>query len=635
MITQDTIDKILFTARIEEVVGDFVNLKKRGVNMLGLCPFHNEKTPSFTVSPAKGIYKCFGCGKGGNSLNFIMDHEQLSYPEALRYLADKYNIEIEETEQRQEEIAHKTERESLYILLAAAQKHYSEILYNDEEGRTIGLEYLKERQLNPDIIKSFGLGWSQKGRDAFSNWALKNGFTKEYLVKTGMSFETDQGTLLDRYHERVMFPIHNLSGKVVGFGGRIIRSTGKEAKYINSPETEVYNKSKILYGLNQAKKAIRQQDECIIVEGYMDVLAMVQAGIENVAASSGTSLTEDQLRLVKRFTDNVIFLFDGDAAGQKAALRAIDMALEQELNVKMLLLPPEHDPDSFVKAFDLEEVKTYFENNSQNFVQFRCSLLPEDEKRDPIKKSKVVKELLASVLLINDNIKRTLFIKEIEKALAIDEKTLYEELRRMFVEKVKKDNKTPEVNISLPPAEKQVEEAPIADTSTIRQEKAIVKALLLYGDKVYDEEHTVSQYMLQELTDLEWEDAGCQKVIEAFQAAAEKGEIILDFTNMIAVEDTEVHDLVTGLITERYSLSDNWTKALGRPVVKPVDNYREEIHSALNHFKLRKVMKLIHKNEEDLAKATGEEELNELLAVHIHLSEMKRSIAKQIGAVIV
>jgi len=378
LITNDTIDRIMNTVRIEEVVGDFVTLKRRGVNLLGLCPFHNEKTPSFTVSPAKGIYKCFGCGKAGNSVNFIMDHEQLSYPEALKYLAAKYHIEVEETIQKKEEIEQKTERDSLFILMGAAQKFYSEKLYESEEGKTIALPYLKERELNPNIIESFQLGWSGMGREEFSKWAIENGYSKEYLLKTGMSFETDSGIVLDRFHERIMFPIHNIAGKVAGFGGRILKNNAKEAKYINSPETDIYNKSKILYGLFQARKAIRQKDECIIVEGYMDVLALHQAGIENVAASSGTSLTEDQLRLVKRFTDNVTFLFDGDAAGQKASLRAIDMALEQELNVKMLSLPVEHDPDSFVKTFDIETVENYFKDQSKNFVDFRAGLLSED-----------------------------------------------------------------------------------------------------------------------------------------------------------------------------------------------------------------------------------------------------------------
>jgi DNA primase len=513
MITQETIERIISAARVEEVVSDFVSLKKRGVNYIGRCPFHNEKTPSFTVSPVKGIYKCFGCGKAGNSVNFVMEHEQLSYPEALRWLAGKYHIEIEETG-RQEETVDKTERESLYILLEAASQYYIRQLNQTEEGKTIAQPYLKERQLSQKIIESFALGWAHTGWDNFSAWALKNGYQKDFLLRTGISFETQDGKVGDRFRERIMYPIHNLSGKVVGFGGRILKSNAKEAKYINSPETEIYNKSRILYGLFQAKKAIRQADLCIVVEGYMDVLALHQAGIENVVASSGTSLTEDQLRLARRFSENLIFLFDGDAAGQKASVRGLDLALQQGLNPRVVTLPVEHDPDSFAKEHDKEEIEAYLREHALDFVAFRTGLMTDDERRDPIKKAAVLKELLDMVLLLPDRLRQAFFVKEIERRMEMQEDFLYQELRRMEIAKHKQDNKGQNVNITPPPVPKQRTQTDLVGTEP--QERHVIKTLLLYGDKPYNEEQTVAQYVCQELVGIgfEWNDVMSAGVFE-------------------------------------------------------------------------------------------------------------------------
>jgi len=617
------------TVRIEEVVGDFVTLKRRGVNLLGLCPFHNEKTPSFTVSPAKGIYKCFGCGKAGNSVNFIMDHEQLSYPEALKYLAAKYHIEVEETIQKKEEIEQKTERDSLFILMGAAQKFYSEKLYESEEGKTIALPYLKERELNPNIIESFQLGWSGMGREEFSKWAIENGYSKEYLLKTGMSFETDSGIVLDRFHERIMFPIHNIAGKVAGFGGRILKNNAKEAKYINSPETDIYNKSKILYGLFQARKAIRQKDECIIVEGYMDVLALHQAGIENVAASSGTSLTEDQLRLVKRFTDNVTFLFDGDAAGQKASLRAIDMALEQELNVKMLSLPVEHDPDSFVKTFDIETVENYFKDQSKNFVDFRAGLLSEDILRDPIKKSEVAREMINSVILIRDNIKRSLYIREIAKALDIEEKVLNDELRRMAASKFKKDNNAPDLNIE-PQAFSQEQELQ-TPLSADKQEKQLIKVLLLYGDRLYADDMTCAQYIYRAVSEMDWENKDCFEIFTQYKEITEAENKAVDINYLIQDKSEDMRRFIYDIITDRYQLSPGWEKFLGRTIIGPDYNYRDEIKSAIGYLKLTKVNKMLEENLKGLPQLETDEAVDELFSIHIALLSMKKQLVSELG----
>lgn len=634
MISQETIERILSVTNVEEVVGDFVTLKKRGANLLGLCPFHNEKSPSFTVSPAKGIYKCFGCGKAGNSVNFVMEVEGFSYPEALKYLANKYNIEIEETQSRPEEIQHKTDRESLYILLSAAQKHFTENLQT-EEGKSVAVPYLKERKLNQKTIDEFQLGWSLSAWDGFSNWALKNGFTKEYLLRSGMAVERQDGSLIDRFHERAMFPIHNLSGKVVGFGGRILRNNAKEAKYINSPETEIYNKSRILYGLFQAKKAIRQHDLCIVVEGYMDVLSMYQAGVEHVVASSGTSLTEDQLRQIKRFTDNVILLFDGDAAGQKAALRGINIALEQGLNPRVVSLPAEHDPDTFAKAYDAEEISEYIKNNAKDFVQFRASFIKEEEKNDPFFQSKIAKEMLESVLLLPDTLKRAFYIKEIEKILGLSEKVLYEETKRLQVDKFKQENKPHEVNISTPPVETQKQIEITTNNGVLAQEKQIIKTLLLYGDKPYDEEKNICRYMVQELEGIEWEIKDCERIYNMFVEAICVEDELFSLAKVLNMESTEDQNLISNLIINKYDISDNWKRSLGREVVTPEQNYLGEIKSAILNFKLRKIQRLLAQNEKDIKAAKTDDEVNELLAVHMHLIDMKKQLAAEIGAVII
>src|SRR6056297_584114 len=364
MIDKETVDRIIETADITDVIQDFVNLKKRGTNYLGLCPFHNEKTPSFTVSPSKGIFKCFGCGKGGNVINFIMEHEHLSYPEALRYLANKYNIEIEEKELSAEEIEEKNVRDSLQIVTNFAAKHFQENLKNHKEGQSVGLSYLKERGIREDMIDKFDLGYSLDQWESFTQAALKKGFKQDYLEKTGLTI-VKEDKRYDRFRGRIMFPIHSLSGNVVGFGGRILKSDAKAAKYLNSPESDIYHKSKVLYGMYQAKQSITKADKCYLVEGYTDVLSMHQNGIENVVASSGTALTEDQIRLIKRFTPNVTIIYDGDPAGIKASLRGIDLVLEQGMNVKVLLLPEGEDPDYFSKKQNASDLKNYIDEHEE------------------------------------------------------------------------------------------------------------------------------------------------------------------------------------------------------------------------------------------------------------------------------
>ena len=431
MIDQHTIDRIIDAANIVEVVSDFVTLRRRGANYVGLCPFHDEKPPSFSVSPARGICKCFSCGKGGNSVHFIMEHEQVSYYEALKYLARKYNIEIQERQLSEEEKQRKTDRESMLIVNDFAQKFFATNLLENAEGRSIGLSYFRERGFGEDIIKKFGLGYSPDKRDALAQEAVRKGYKKDYLVKTGLCIESQQGSLYDRYKGRVIFPIHSLSGKVIAFGGRILKKDEKAAKYVNSPESEVYHKSDVLYGIYHAKQAIVKNDFCYLVEGYTDVLSMHQAGIENVVASSGTSLTPGQIRLIHRFTNNITVLYDGDAAGIKASLRGIDLILQEGLNIKVVLLPDGDDPDSFSKKQSAADFTAYIRAHETDFIRFKTNLLLEGAGNDPIKRATLIGDIVRTIAIVPDNILRSIYVQDCARLLSVDEKMLMREVNNI------------------------------------------------------------------------------------------------------------------------------------------------------------------------------------------------------------
>ncbi|HJX71853.1 MAG TPA: DNA primase, partial [Bacteroidales bacterium] len=430
MIDHATIDRIFSTADIVEVIGEFVNLKRSGQNYKGLSPFTNEKTPSFFVSPAKGIFKCFSSGIGGNVVTFLMEHEKLSYPEALKYLARKYNIEITEKEVTGEELQKKDDRESMLALNLFAQKYYSENLYNTEEGRAIGLSYFHERGFRDNIIVKFQLGYSREQKDAVTRSAINNGYKLEYLLKTGLSIQKEDYQF-DRFHGRIIFPIHGLSGQILGFGARILKSDEKTAKYLNSPESDVYHKSNILYGIYFARQSIIKNDKCFLVEGYTDVISMFQAGIENVVASSGTSLTTEQIRLIKRFTKHVTVLYDGDDAGIKASLRGIDLILEEGLNVKVVLFPEGEDPDSFARNKSATEFTDFIRNSESDFITFKTRLLVKDSKSDPVKRATLITDVVRSIAVIPDGITRTVYIRECSRMLDIDERMLYAEIRKI------------------------------------------------------------------------------------------------------------------------------------------------------------------------------------------------------------
>ncbi|NNC70077.1 MAG: DNA primase, partial [Flavobacteriaceae bacterium] len=442
MITKNTIDKVFETARVEEVIGDFVQLKKAGSNFKGLSPFADEKTPSFMVSPVKQIWKDFSSGKGGNVISFLMEHEHYSYPEAIRFLAKKYNIEIEETEQTDEQKQQASERESLFLVSEYARDYFHDILLNNEKGKAIGISYFKERGFTDETIETFQLGYALDVWDAFTETALKKGYQLEFLEKTGLTIVREEKKF-DRFKGRVLFPIHSMSGRVLGFGGRILSSEKKAAKYVNSPESEIYHKSKILYGIYHAKQAIAKEDNCYLVEGYTDVIQFHQSGIQNVVASSGTALTPEQIRLVSRLTQNITVLFDGDAAGIRASLRGIDLILEQGMNVKVVAFAEGEDPDSFAKSHSEGELRNFLTENAQDFIQFKVSLLMKEAQNDPVKKAGLIRDIVVSISKIPNNIQREVYVQECAKIMDISEKVLFSELAQLAKKELREASRRP------------------------------------------------------------------------------------------------------------------------------------------------------------------------------------------------
>ena len=489
MISKITIDQVFETARVEEVIGDFVQLKKSGSNFKGLSPFSDERTPSFMVSPVKQIWKDFSSGKGGNAVTFLMEHEHFTYPEAIKYLAKKYNIEIEETEQTDEQKEEANERESLYLVNEFANTYFQNILFKTDQGQAIGLSYFKERGFTNETIKKFNLGYSLDSWDAFTEEALKKGYQLEFLEKTGLTI-VKEDKRFDRFKGRVMFPIHSMSGRVLGFGGRILVTDKKAAKYVNSPESEIYHKSNVLYGLFHAKQSIAKEDNCYLVEGYTDVIQLQQKGIKNVVASSGTALTPEQIRLINRLTKNITVLFDGDDAGIRASIRGIDLILEQGMNVKVCTFPPGEDPDSFAKQNTLEELTLFLEENAKDFIQFKASLLIQDAKNDPIKKAETIRDIVNSISKIPDQIKKEIYIQECSRIMDISESVLFSTLAQInkkefqdINERFKSEQKAFEVIKSESPKQKV--------NLQYELERKIIEILLLYGNITEDFEDLV------------------------------------------------------------------------------------------------------------------------------------------------
>ncbi|MBR7022122.1 MAG: DNA primase [Bacteroidales bacterium] len=648
-IPRETVEQILQAAHIEEVVGEFVTLKKRGSNMWGNCPFHNEKTPSFSVNPARNIFKCFGCGKAGDSAKFLMEHEHFSYPEALRYLAKKYNIKIEEKEQTAEEIMQQSIREKMFNVNEFADKYFVDTLWNTDEGKTIGLQYFRERGYFDPIIQKFHLGYSSAEWDAFTKHAKQNGYSEELLEQIGLSIKGQKG-LYDRYHGRVMFPIHSLTGRVIGFGGRILTNDKKSPKYQNSPESEIYDKKQTLYGIYFAKNAIAKQDECILVEGYFDVLRMHQIGIENVVASSGTSLTMEQIRLVKRYTKNITMLYDGDAAGVHAALRGTDMILSEGMNVRVVVLPPEHDPDTFGKEFSVEYVSNYLKDNAKDFVRFKTELLLKDAQNDPIKRGQVIRDIVETISVIPDSIYRITYVKECSRLLDMPEQTLTNELNKILRAKFKKslgvdDNVAPETETNTATQPKQDETLEDQLPAGYYQERELVKLLLMYGsstitDERIDEEGqriyeqvSVAQFIVDDLKNdgFVFTNAVNKKIFDIFDHAIDEGPIPKGqyFTSN---EDETIAQLAANLLSSPYKL-DQWDK-FSIFVKSEENNLRATVLSSIYRYKDLIIEDRRKAVEEELKNTEDMDDQLILLKRKKDLDDIRKQINKELGIVI-
>lgn len=624
MIPQETVQRILDTADIVEVVSDFVTLKKRGVNYIGLCPFHNEKTPSFTVSPAKGICKCFGCGQGGNPVNFIMEHEQMTYVEALRYLAKKYHIEIVEREETEEERIAKNERESMMIVTTYAEKYFEETLLQDSEGISIGLSYLKHRGFRSETIKKFHLGYCKDEWAAFSDKALQSGYDKKYLVDTGLSIDGKKG-LIDKYRGRVIFPIQSVSGRTVGFGGRILNNDAKAAKYLNSPESTIYHKSKLLYGLYLAKKSIVKEDKCFLVEGYTDVISLHQAGIENVVASSGTALTVGQILLIKRFTPNVTVLFDGDAAGIKASLRSIDMLLEQGMNIKVLLLPEGEDPDSFAKKHSSSELLQHIADNEEDFIHFKTNLLLKDAANDPVEKANLIRDIVRSISVIPDSITRSVYLKSCSNLLDVQESVLYNQVSRLITQK----RTQPQQHPSTTSANKQ------KISKKDHEERALLRLLLNYGMHYMidnsEEKLLTATYILEELAtdEIRFDNTIYQQIIDDFTLQIENEnfrpkEYFRDHSN------EKVAKLAIDLLSEPYQLSQIWIKNHSKIELEE-HRLADIVPKVICQYKYKLIKEQQKKINQKIIQCTEEQELFSLLQEKKNMDIIKNQILKIIG----
>jgi DNA primase len=593
MIPQDTVQQIIQAADIVEVVGEFVSLKKRGASMIACCPFHNEKTPSFNVSPSKGIYKCFGCGKGGDSLRFVMDLEGLSYPDALRWLAKKYNIEVKEREFTDQDLINQNEKESLFIVLEYAQQYFAETMANSEEGQSVGQSYFIERGFSKTAIEKFQLGYALDARNEFVKKAERAGFSSEILEKAGLISVKEGDIKIDRFRGRVIFPIHNVAGKPIAFGARILKNDPKAPKYINSPETEIYHKSQIVYGIYQAKNAIRQTDNCFLVEGYTDVVSLHQAGIENVVASSGTSLTPEQVRLIRRFSDNITVLYDGDAAGIKASIRGIDIILEEDMNVKSVVFPDGDDPDSYIRKVGAVAFSEYVKSHQKNFINFKTELALADVGDDAIKKAELIAELVNSITKIPNPIKRSVFYQEVAKMLQIDENILINEGNKIVKTKINDNNKRTEKfdggTISPAPPLRNQELEIIATLKKHNvQEEALVKDLVLYGhfviekDEETGQDHTLADYLLHETNDLKIETPLFSEIYQLYKTEYLTGNA--PTSQMFSSNPNPlIQDVAVSWLSPKHELSERWDK---------FEIFIPKYEEMLNEFSYRLVLRI-------------------------------------------
>ncbi|MDZ4795475.1 MAG: DNA primase [Bacteroidota bacterium] len=675
-MSQTTIQQILGRLDILDVIGGFVKLKKRGANYLGLCPFHNEKTPSFTVSPSKELYKCFGCGKAGNTVSFIMEHEKYSYVDALKWLANKYGIEIEETFQNDEQRQQMQVADGLYIINAFAQQFFSTQLLTTEEGQDIGLSYLKERGFREDIIKKFQLGYSPEQRDAFTKEAIAKQYNTELLIRAGLvANRNDQ--LQDNYRGRIIFPIHNHSGKVLGFGARILKSNDKAPKYINTPENEIYIKSKILYGSYFARQPIDKADECLLVEGYTDVVSLHQAGIENVVASGGTSLTPDQLRLIRKYSNNLTIIYDGDSAGIKAALRGLDLALEEGLNVKLVLIPDKEDPDSYVNKVGASAFKDFIQKNKKDFILFQLEVALKDAGNDSVKKSEVVNRVAETISKINkaeDFTKQQDYIKHCSEILKIDETGMHALVNKFIRDRIS----TMERKLPFEEAKKIEENTRQAaatdyDDATFNllfkddlQEREVARILLEYGIKKWNNDKLIAEHIFEEMVDDSLVDnMDVVRLIAVFKEALQNNPATVNRNYFIYHPDTQLSALAVSLLSFPYEESEHWRKKFSQSsgyqknlfeqsyedfiqAIAPgndeklmgflkmdEDKTNDEVDSVVNYLKLRKIKRMLLENQLDLEKQHTPEEYTMLHQTHAHLKKMEMDLTKKMGAVII
>jgi len=645
MIIKSTIDRIMEATDIVEVIGEFVQLKKRGANYVGLSPFANERTPSFTVSPAKGIFKDFSSGKGGSAVTFLMELEKFSYPEALKWLAKKYGIEVEETVESTENREEENRRESLMIVSGYAAKFFHESLLETDEGKSIGLSYFKERGFTNDTIKKFELGYSPDQWEAFTGQALKDGYQEEFMVETGLSVKRDNGSLYDRYRGRVMFPIHGSTGRIIAFGGRTLKNDKNVPKYVNSPESEIYHKSDVLYGFFFAKKAIREQDNCYLVEGYADVLSVFQAGIENVVASSGTSLTVEQIRLIGRQTKNITILYDGDSAGVKAAIRGLSLLYKDAFNVRIATFPDGHDPDSYVRTFGSSGFKKHVELASKGIVDFYLTTVNADDLRDPIKKIKVVDDL-AEILSNNQEPEfRKSYVKQVSEKLSIDERGFLNSVNKAFLNKQKKEPISNRAASTLEPID-EIESAKIAeredaDTTLLYaeqlQEKEIIRLLLLYGNKVITWDGIADTYIgpfiIAELSDVEFDYPPAKKFAEIYRREVENG-VLPDEQYFIHHSDKDIVNLSINQIATKYILSDNWYEMHKILVPDEQVNMKATILGAIFHLKKQKVGKILEGLRKELQTTSVEADQEILLNQYMHMKKVEKTISDYLGSVI-
>ena len=644
MISQNTIQQILSRIDIIDIVGSFVKLKKRGTNYLGLCPFHNEKSPSFTVSPAKEIYKCFGCGKSGNSIGFLMELEKYSYVEALKWLANKYNVDVEETETTTEQKQLQLQADSLYIINSFAQKFFSDYLFNSEAGKDIGLSYLKERGFREDIIKKFQIGFNPEARDSFAQSAVNAQFNVELLQKSGLVAIRDDKPV-DNYRGRIIFPIHNQSGKILGFGARILKTNDKAPKYINTPENDIYVKSKILYGSYFARQAIDKADECLLVEGYTDVVSLHQAGIENVVASGGTSLTADQLRLIKKYTNNLTIIYDGDGAGIKAALRGMDMALEESLNVKLVLIPDKEDPDSYVNKVGAAVFIKFIADNKKDFILFQLNVSLKDAANDSVKKAALVNQVAETISKINkteDFTKQQDYIKQSAQILKIEESGLLALVNKFIRERINKEegkaNKVDANNVNQQPPSAGIDnDADILLNRDELNEQAMIRSLLEFGLKEWNETQRVADHIFAEIEANELEEMINNKqlvaVLKTYKAWYDAG---LEPTSKTFLyhDDVNMSRLVVNVMDYNCEISHNWKEIFEGKIDTREDLYREEVFSTVNYLKLRKIKRMMAENQQSMEESQTMDEQMVLLQIHQHIKQMEIELTRQLGTVI-